>query len=183
MPGYFTESKTLFLKRTWSQKTSPLFLWYILVNFMDQDPCTKLYGVLISFHEVRNFHSFEFGVSDVIPPNVRKTFASGFSCISFLILWRTSNNKHDWTSVKYLHLLYPSRIHKQLQHVFLTFWEFWECLTIIIKMIGSFVESFHAYLRAKINFNTHFFLKILERNSKLVILGDLGMPGHTNLKW
>ena len=119
MPGYFTESKTLFLKRTWGQKTSPLFLWYILVNFMDQDPCTKLYGVLISFHEVRNFHSFEFGVSDVIPPNVRKTFASGFSCISFLILWRTSNNKHDWTSVKYLHLLYHSRIHKQLQHVFL----------------------------------------------------------------
>ena len=31
----------------------------------------------------------------------------------------------------------------------------------------------------KINFITHFFLKILQRNSKLVILGNLSMPGHT----
>ena len=31
----------------------------------------------------------------------------------------------------------------------------------------------------KINFITHFFLKILQRNSKLVILGNLGIPGYT----
>ena len=31
----------------------------------------------------------------------------------------------------------------------------------------------------KINFITHLFLKILQRNSKLVILGNLSMPGHT----
>ena len=31
----------------------------------------------------------------------------------------------------------------------------------------------------KVNFITHYFLKILQRNSKLVILGNLGMPGHT----
>ena len=31
----------------------------------------------------------------------------------------------------------------------------------------------------KLNFITHFFLKILQRNSKLVILSNLGMPGHT----
>ena len=31
-----------------------------------------------------------------------------------------------------------------------------------------------------INFITHFFLKILQRNSKLVILGNLSMPGHTS---
>ena len=31
----------------------------------------------------------------------------------------------------------------------------------------------------KIDFITHFFLKILQRNSKLVILGNLDMPGHT----
>ena len=30
----------------------------------------------------------------------------------------------------------------------------------------------------KINFMTHFFPKILQRNSKLVILGNLGMPDH-----
>ena len=38
-------------------------------------------------------------------------------------------------------------------------------------------------MRQKINFVTHFFLKILQRNSKLVILGNLGMPGHTHLKY
>ena len=31
----------------------------------------------------------------------------------------------------------------------------------------------------KINFIIHFFIKILQRNSKLVILGNLGMHGHT----
>ena len=31
----------------------------------------------------------------------------------------------------------------------------------------------------KINFITHFFLKIFQRNSKLVILGNLDMSGHT----
>ena len=30
---------------------------------------------------------------------------------------------------------------------------------------------------------THFFLKILQRNSKLVILGNLGMLGHTHPQW
>ena len=35
----------------------------------------------------------------------------------------------------------------------------------------------------KISFITHLFLKILQRNSKLVILVNLGMPGHIHLKW
>ena len=34
----------------------------------------------------------------------------------------------------------------------------------------------------KITFMTHFIRKILQRNSKLVILGTLGIPGHTHLK-
>ena len=34
----------------------------------------------------------------------------------------------------------------------------------------------------KINFTIHFFLKILQRSSKLVILGNLDMHGHTSLK-
>ena len=38
-------------------------------------------------------------------------------------------------------------------------------------------------MQQKINFITHFFLKILQRNSKLVILGNLGVPGHIHLKW
>ena len=35
----------------------------------------------------------------------------------------------------------------------------------------------------KINFITHFFFKILQRNSKIVTLGNLGMTGPTHLKW
>ena len=35
----------------------------------------------------------------------------------------------------------------------------------------------------KINLITHFFFKTLQKNSKHVILGKLGMPGHTHLQW
>ena len=56
----------------------------------------------------------------------------------------------------------------------LLFCELRECLTIPIKS--------HS-LNLKDNFPTHFFLKILQSISKLVILGILGMPCHTNLKW
>ena len=35
----------------------------------------------------------------------------------------------------------------------------------------------------KISYITHFFLKMLQRNSKLVILDNLGMPGQTHPKW
>ena len=35
----------------------------------------------------------------------------------------------------------------------------------------------------KISSITHFFLDILQRKSKLVIKGDLGIPGHTHLKF
>ena len=66
----------------------------------------------------------------------------------------------------------------------LLFWVLWECLTISHKKSQhQSVGNFHAYLHAeKINFITHFFLKILQRNSKLVVLGNLGMPGHAHLK-
>ena len=49
----------------------------------------------------------------------------------------------------------------------------------------SLHRQFHAYLLAKKRLHhslTHF-LKILERNSKLVILGHLCKTGHTHLKW
>ena len=41
---------------------------------------------------------------------------------------------------------------------------------------------FHVYMQ-KTSFITDFFLTILQRHSKLVILDNLGMPGHTHLKW
>ena len=61
----------------------------------------------------------------------------------------------------------------------LLFWKLWECLTIPIKII-VWICSKLLYLPAckKINFITHFFLKILQRNSKLVILGNLSIPGQ-----
>ena len=34
----------------------------------------------------------------------------------------------------------------------------------------------------KMNFITDIFIKIMQRNSKLVIFGNLGMSGHTHLK-
>ena len=36
------------------------------------------------------------------------------------------------------------------------------------KCYYHFVRTFHAYLHAKINFIPHYFLKILQRNNKLV---------------
>ena len=42
-------------------------------------------------------------------------------------------------------------------------------------------QTFMLIWMQKINFVIRFFLKILQRNSKLVILGNLGMPGHTHL--
>ena len=43
-------------------------------------------------------------------------------------------------------------------------------------------ETFMHICRQTINYITHFFLKILQRNSTLVILGNLGMPGHKERK-
>ena len=63
----------------------------------------------------------------------------------------------------------------------LLFWELWEWLTVPIKIIVSICGKFSSLPACKkINVITHFFLKILKRSSKLVILGNLGMPGHTS---
>ena len=65
----------------------------------------------------------------------------------------------------------------------LLFWELWECLAIPIKMILSICSNLSCLSACqKINFITQFF-KILQRSSKLVILGNLGMSGPTNLTW
>ena len=63
------------------------------------------------------------------------------------------------------------------------FWKLCECLTIPIKIILSIYSKISCLLVCKkINFITRFF-KILQRNSKLVILGNLDMPGCTHPKW
>ena len=61
-------------------------------------------------------------------------------------------------------------------------WGLWECLMIPIKNHSiSFEETFMLICMQKINLITHFFLKLLHRNSKLVILGNLDMLGDVNL--
>ena len=50
------------------------------------------------------------------------------------------------------------------------------------KSLYQFVGNFHAYLHAKDQLHHSLFFKILQRKSKLVILGNLGMPGHRHLK-
>ena len=52
-----------------------------------------------------------------------------------------------------------------------------------IKIILSICSKLSCLSACKKSTITQFFLKILQRNSKLVILGNLGMPGHTHLKW
>ena len=67
----------------------------------------------------------------------------------------------------------------------LLFWELWECLTIPIKIIISICSMLSCLSACKKSTSSliYFFLTILQRNSKLIILINLGMLGHTHLKW
>ena len=66
----------------------------------------------------------------------------------------------------------------------LLLWELWECLTISIKNHSiKLQETFMLIDGQKVNFVIHLFLKMLQRNSKLVILGNLGMADYAHLKW
>ena len=63
------------------------------------------------------------------------------------------------------------------------FWELWECLIIPFKIIVSICKKLSCLSSCKKSTSSLiYFLKILQRNSKLVILGNLGMPDHTHLK-
>ena len=44
-------------------------------------------------------------------------------------------------------------------------------------------QSFMLICMQKINYITHYFVKKLQRNSKLVFLGNMDMSGNTDLKW
>ena len=60
------------------------------------------------------------------------------------------------------------------------FWEFWECLFIPINYhCINLKETFMLICIQKITL-LYFFLEIFQRNTKLVILGNLGKPGHTH---
>ena len=47
------------------------------------------------------------------------------------------------------------------------------------KLYYQFVVNCHAYMPGKNQLHHSIFFKILEKNSKLVILGHLKVPGHT----
>ena len=65
----------------------------------------------------------------------------------------------------------------------LLFWGLLECWTTPIKSHNiNLQETFMFICMQKINFIPHFFLKILQRNSKIVPLGNLNMIGHILLK-
>ena len=64
------------------------------------------------------------------------------------------------------------------------FCEVWKCLTISIKTIVLICRKPSCSSACKkISFIIPVFCKILQRNSKLVISGNLSMHGHTHLKW
>ena len=72
------------LKRTWGQNFTSIMR---IFKFMEKAPCTKIFGVLINFHEDTKLQSFEIDLHDVITANY-KTFHLWFFYIFLLILWR-----------------------------------------------------------------------------------------------
>ena len=48
------------------------------VYFMEKEPCTKFFGVLIRFNKVIQLLGFEFSVSDVLPANVQNMSRPAF---------------------------------------------------------------------------------------------------------
>ena len=65
----------------------------------------------------------------------------------------------------------------------LIFCEFWECLAISIKSYSiNLSQAFMLVYMQKINFTTHFFLKILQRNSKNCFFGWFGHGWPHTLK-
>ena len=92
-------------------------------------------------------------------------------------LWCSSACKKSTSSLTFF-FTYCKGIAKLL------FWQLWECFTIPIKNYTiNLWETFMLIFMQKINFNYSFFFQMLQRNSKLVILGNLDMPYHTHLKW
>ena len=79
-------SISIFSKRGPKAKPSTFFLWNIIANLMEKEPCTKFCGVLLRFLEVIKLQSIEFSVSDVIPANVQNIFHwfSLLFCASFM---------------------------------------------------------------------------------------------------
>ena len=85
-------------------------------------------------------------------------------------LWHLSASK-KWTSYLTSFLRYCKDIGNLL------LWELWECLTIFIRNHSiNLQETFMLICMQKTIFIPNFFLKLLQRNIKLVILSNLVMP-------
>ena len=66
-------------------------------------------------------------------------------------------------------------------HLLLLFFRYCKDIANLLfrELSINFQETFMLICMQKTNFINHFFLKVLYRNSKLLILCNLGMPGHT----
>ena len=72
--------------------------------------------------------------------------------------FHTSNNKHDWTPVKYLNVLHQNRTQSSCDNFFLIycknitnflFWVFWTCMATSSKRIIPTCRDFDVYLHVK----------------------------------
>ena len=105
----------------------------------------------------------------VIPTkNITRVITVHFSfydlvLFSVKIYLQTSNNEHDWTPLKYLNVLHHNR--RQSTCNMQKYYQL--SILGILNMSGHFLQKWWYQLEL--------FLKILERNNKLYILGNLGV--------
>ena len=73
---------------TCGEHFTPAFL-HIFVKFIEKEPSTKFYGILIIFKKVMKFRSWaEFDVSDVIPTNIHNMrFSAVYNILRQELLW------------------------------------------------------------------------------------------------
>ena len=79
---------------TWAEHFTPAFL-DIFVKFMEKEPSTKFYGVLITFQKGMKFQSWvELDVSDAIPTNAHNMrFSAVYNVLRQDLIWfRSSEN-------------------------------------------------------------------------------------------
>ena len=98
-------------------------------------------------------YSWVFSAKIYMPVAFVVLCASNFGCRVMLNpeikTKKISNNKHDWTTIKYLNVLRLYRTQKQLQHFFLNILQKYYQLLILDTSISSNNTNFDLYLHAK----------------------------------
>ena len=119
-------------------------------------------------------------------PSPEETFLNAWSWTSIMIV---SPCRKLWFSKCWNQLVGNFDVYlyaKNQLHLQLLFWDIAKTLkTCYFRNFGNawlspLWQAFMLICMQISNFVTHYFLKILQRNSKLVIFGNLSMPGHTH---